>query len=1568
MNQEEETPSTRVTRGALRRRSIDQDPASTPITPKKATVGKKVAVLDAIQEGSNGTAETSAEDVGASRSIRTKKDTTHALTNKSVQKLKDQEEKGGRRSRTISLTEENVAALEPSSAEVRRTPRRRASQDIPLTPQTALPTGRRMTRRNSVASDDGSVSALPATTPKASTSRLSVASTIAEDDEKELSSTKLDALSPDKSVRKLRGRSVSISPVPKSASSGKNTSIDGLKTSDGDASPHKQPNVSLESVRNSPRKSIKDVSSESAVLIEDESIDQSPNKNKNTSVTPRSVPKGSSAHKLSRNVTFDEQDSLDQQNQSAYPKTPIPASGEKRFKFNEKESEQEEKEKLAKSTPEMFDIDESADEAEAKAEQTTKSESSLTSKTAIPEVVQAESNQSESSGTQLDVSVDTFLVDIVENVRKSIDQEDMSMCVLDTPKPVEKQKSHFPHLRPDGGTCSTPIAKALSGTPVKEQLQKVGSPKFVSNTPDGRGKQKKADESKLSKSWSQAVKGKGTDKGIDVFSVRKQEQQRQDEEEAEKLNKEREEQAKKRKSGERSSRDESDEDNEEDEDEDDEIEAAQRNTFLDDEAMEVDDYQSGESMDSETRAEMEENDIPVDGESIGSQDSEHSDEDNCDDDGDDDDDGDEGEKDSFIVSDDEELEIIDDSDEEISETKVTNSDKKKRKRIIEQVDSSEGEGIEMTQNKSNSLNNTNATDVDDVSKLEINSSSDASKIESVADVTIPDKNTNIATPPKDIAVVSDQLESPAKTPKSPLKSPIKERKPSDSPVTTRTSAKSPKGEATPPKSPARLSPKRKENTDKPLLDNEPLEATVKSEINTTKSPIQAPSKVRKSLPAPSLLISADFYASSAKKAKRATINAMVSGEEEKSESVPPEEEKIHHAEQPKKTKQSKLVVTNPAALALAKKNKRLSLDAATAALSVVQTDKRMSLPGKFMGGEDAKTPSKKKKSKVEQSVDAEQKPVSNGLSEEISNKTADVEMMEVDEEHEPEDKKLEKASKTVGKKKPKDLSEFDHEVILSRCNEIVRADKERRQQSATLRQKKKDEKRMIREQEKQAETTEGDDSMEQQSKQKKKKKKKQINYLLEELGETKEEQLARALKRKMALLEAKRERKRLKKVAKRQQQLDKENQQAGGDAKQQGIGAKFEKKAKKKQKQAAEVAKIEAPSMPVLNVSAFSIYKEQIGELKQAEKHSKKKGKQLKEKNQQPSAVQEVAEALQSVPLVGTKSENIDRTTSAKMNNLPETQPDPIKPENQPKKTENEKRTKSEKKHAKAAAVAISVTQDHSEKKSSNEPAEKKAKAKKSKGVDLPDEPQSKLKKAEQPDNASVKPIVVSFDDECTKLKKTIAEPLEKKVVKKQKLSQKESMFITEPVVELTPPRKGPGLLKALRFLEEPVTPEQKLLKRNHGFKEEPVTPKAVGFKVSNLLPAGLEELQKQATLGEKKKARSKRNRMDDVKEPSKMLPLPIWTRSGTFEVEPVKSDHKKSSGDYIPLKVNGGGVGGSGGSGKHSTEFLLKTKGKQSTKAGRIDSTTVSGDVINFKKEAIFARNAHLREKKAKH
>lgn len=338
-----------VTRGALRRRSIDQDTSIGPGTPKKATAAsaKKGPALDAILE-TNGT------------------EPTPRGVNKAVQKLKELEpERAIRRSRAASLTEENVEAAQlGGSGEVRRTPRRRASQDHSVAePQTAPAATRRMTRRNSVTSDDGSVTAV--STPKASAkSRLNVSvapPTIVEDDEKDTSNA--EANLSDLDIRKLRNRSISNSPVPRGSPTGKNGSMKEEESNTSVAST-KGVSIMLQDIVKSPKpatpvasptKAATELAAETSVVEMEPLVVTGSNAKLNETVemTPsKSQPRKSvsgSAQKLQKSVTFDELGTPERQNHSAYPRTPVPASAEKSFKFGEKEEEEKVETEVAKS-------------------------------------------------------------------------------------------------------------------------------------------------------------------------------------------------------------------------------------------------------------------------------------------------------------------------------------------------------------------------------------------------------------------------------------------------------------------------------------------------------------------------------------------------------------------------------------------------------------------------------------------------------------------------------------------------------------------------------------------------------------------------------------------------------------------------------------------------------------------------------------------------------------------------------------------------------------------------------------------------------------------------------------------------------------------------------------------------------------------------------------------------------------------------------------------------------------------------------------------------------------------
>lgn len=343
-----------VTRGALRRMSVEQEPTSTPGTPKKTTATistKKTAavLLDAIQEGSTGPSDV--EEDSTSRSTTTakggKKDASF-VGNKSLSQVKETEVKPPRRTRAASLTEDNVSLLE-SVGEARRTPRRRPSQDTTLTPQT-VPTGttRRKTRRNSATSDDGNT--MPTTTPKApSKSRLSVAPpTIAEDDEKEdkanqsgnsSSAAIAEAELSDLDIRKLRNRAISNSPVPRSSPSGKNTSIGGSqKPDEGEAdtsaakvaSPTKEAQQQEEPNKGQSESAL----GEEVLNVSDGSVEKTPTKGDESTSMVVSPVVGSVKRQL-KDVTFEESTPM-QLDKSVYPKTPIVPTGEKRRKLSEK--------------------------------------------------------------------------------------------------------------------------------------------------------------------------------------------------------------------------------------------------------------------------------------------------------------------------------------------------------------------------------------------------------------------------------------------------------------------------------------------------------------------------------------------------------------------------------------------------------------------------------------------------------------------------------------------------------------------------------------------------------------------------------------------------------------------------------------------------------------------------------------------------------------------------------------------------------------------------------------------------------------------------------------------------------------------------------------------------------------------------------------------------------------------------------------------------------------------------------------------------------------------------------
>ncbi|XP_055587466.1 protein slender lobes [Uranotaenia lowii] len=1488
MNPEEES-STRVTRGALRRRSIDQDTTANTGTPKAST-SKKIAPLDPIQE--TGSIQKASSEIGSPVAVQkpargVKKETTSVS-----------ETKTGRHQRTASISEDTLN----NSQDVRRTPRRRPSQDVTVTPQTAPTATRRMTRRNSVTSEDGSLSSLPVTTPKATKSRLSVAPpTITEDDEKEEEKSNSSIAETDLSdldVRKLRNRSISASPV-----AGKNTTIDSSKPEDTESNETEQnssnqlndstgnaqdvvivldsskasqnlssistnldPNVSEPSKDSkcSPKKTptkheFQPTTEEfnKSSKIEQPSLPGSTKKsspsllkktptksvardpqtpsgefgNSPKAETPQKVSQSPSKNQLQRSVKFDETGTPPRQNQSSYPKTPVSiTSGSKCPKLNE--------DSVDPHLSDGFEINETFSDSPKAVDAAPVNVTKTTEAAITPEETsRSQSIQSETNDTSFDQS----LANVVEDVKQNLNKADISISLLGTPKAAirsENPKSHFCHIRTD--FSSTPIATSEKKKPKDD----------CSETHNVNVKH----------SWSPSIKG-SNEKGIDVFSVRKQEEEKLEAAKSEKLNE----------SLQKSLQNKSPKkmlavSEDEDEDGDEEVQASEllerasseQNSFIDDEAMEVDDYQSGDSMDSETRREMEENEIEDHGETIGSEDSEDQEEESND-------------EDSFVVSDNESESLLEGTGDDLeSEEEQINPKQKKRKRILSEQDSSAQEDNDETKSEKSSLQAPTTPEKSPLSPLKKSSSSKSSKYESPTSYTT--KNATDKTRKSLPATCSTGIDSLMVQDKNCKRNTINALEQSPNRGITEKTQDIISSPATKPK--------------KQQLIGDRFPIKVLNEFqNASKSPSHdsvdpndgdnSPIRFRKSLPTPAL-IGSDFYSSSAnKKSKRHTIN--ISG------ATDPEIEQI---DVQVTQIQSIGMVTNPAALVSAKKKE-----------SSVRTA-------------DASSPQQSSTEKLKKDTTIfPTKQTPNMLGKDSNEKVLQTSVADSSVKGQ--------VKKNILPKKitPKDVNEFDHEAILNRCNEIVRADKARKKSTATLRQQKKDEKRRIKDTES---GENADETLEEQLK-KKKKKKKQINYMLEELGETKKEQLARALKRKQALLEAKRERKKAKKAAKLAQQLNKEND---NDSQAAGIGAKFDIKGKKKKKSLVEElfgdSNVENVAEPLVkqNISAFAAYKTQIDELNAKQSLGKKKGKTLKDK----------------IPDQSEPEKKINpRVSSSKI---------------------NKKRNV--------------VKQPESNPKNVEIPMSKKSEVQTNEHVLV--DPKQKIVLLHQENSTPVYPTT-SFDQQLKNLKQCLSEPIVK-VVKKQKMSHGNSTAVTTDV-EVTPPRKQSGKLKALMklesgFVEEPVTPDPVRLKRNNGFREEPVTPRPIGFKVSNVLPDQAPEREKKHVQNEKKDY-SKRIRSEEIVEPARGLPLPVWTRSGSFEVEDLVQKTKKPKksqvdNDYIKLQSDD----------KRASNFLVKSleekSGKHKKKAHQINTADIEEEVLNFKKKAIFGnKNAPLREKKPK-
>uniref|UniRef100_A0A182NCP7 Uncharacterized protein n=1 Tax=Anopheles dirus TaxID=7168 RepID=A0A182NCP7_9DIPT len=1256
MNQEGEAP-TRVTRGALRRRSVDQEAtpqkpagAATSGTPKKsASTTKKAVALNAIQE-SEGRPATPVGVRGTRRRISESVDSaTSSVPNKMVQLLKEAESSTGRRSRKSSLTEENLNALneayEGDGATLRpRTPARLRASHETLTgsPQTAAPAVRRSSRRNSVTSDDGnnSVQSLPTTTPKMTAGfRALKDEAIIEEDV-------------------IEDRAESVSSEVSIRSGNRRQSMATIKAAS--LSPRVTPASPVLSVRS-------------------ESTPPRGTKILKVGISPLQLPLMSPR---SKNVSFND-DAKRDDSSSSFPKTPTSITAPREMFVVVKD--------LRNS--ELMDNALKEDD-----------ETSL-----VPKEIEVKGEPMEQNEQIDGKSPKSGAADMPTETGNQ--RETAKPIPLSSPKPptTEEENSAVKNAKTSNGHMQNGDRHEMSGVELLD-----ASVMEVTDTSVETGNTSEVQEENHSRPWSTVVRGSAT-KGIDAFSIRKQEEEERLEKKKEQL-----EASVKKKTPKKSPAKSHDDDEEE---ELAEHEQADRNEFIDDEALEMDCYQSGDSMSSDLRQEMEDNEIPERGEDLGSEDTEE----------DIDDDENDG-NDSWIVPDDEDEvdedkllagsdgDITDDLDEEeehVAEKKKT----KPRRRIIEIVDDSEdepeltnGSVVQSPKNVSATRRSVTPATVTDVATAEGASpekkcdrspavkthKTTPSKLDLATGKT-PDKKEQGTpvrkTPSKTAPSVAATMLTPLKTPttdtaekkeevienisregsvelfydaeheagdvqaiqkadlpESPLKShDVSSRKslPSSgdaaSAAATVTARKSlpanakihleeakpeaeleeksvetPAVEVNDDQNETNSGEPQEQEENVPAEQGEPTAPQESPENSTPTEEAVAGSKPdRKSMPTVSL-ISAQFYLGGAK--KRNTI-----AETKMSTSTP--NSKPADKKNKKATNEKASIVPNPFALATAPKTKsRLSLDVGSAAAQQQPKAKksRLSLPTKFeeedLSQEAAKGEEQFGEGTSQQQDEPEPMEVDE-QEEEAEEKDADVMKSNDDGDTDDDsgddvsvedivtvDEEPAAAPKMVPKPKPKTLEQYDLAKILSRCNEVIREEKECKKKHASIFRKKKEEKKRLRELEEQQEreaaaaaaaaastngdadpnSTTGNDSTgqsEEATKKKKKRKPKVKNYVLEELAATKKERLDQALRRRLENIESRKQRQKERKLEKQNQQTDKENGNGAAivapSGPSHGIGAKLEKLKKKKQQNATS-----KPNPPPVRValSAFAVF------------------------------------------------------------------------------------------------------------------------------------------------------------------------------------------------------------------------------------------------------------------------------------------------------------------------------------------------------------------------------------------
>uniref|UniRef100_A0A182MAS6 Uncharacterized protein n=1 Tax=Anopheles culicifacies TaxID=139723 RepID=A0A182MAS6_9DIPT len=1657
MNHEEEIP-TRVTRGALRRRSVDQE--ATPQKPSGAAVSgtpnktnsttKRVNALNPIQE-SAGRPSTPIVGRNSRRRMSESIDTPTSLPNKLVQNLKGAEtsSESGKRSRNTSLTEENLnelnVAYEGSSSMLStrsRTPARvRASHETLISsgsPLTVTPAVRRSTRRNSITSDDGnsSVQSLPVTTPKISSGLRAVKDeTIIEED---AGDDRAESVSSETSTRNMRSQSVlsaSASPRNNSASPRNNTA---------------SPLLGVKHEMTPPRGTTPRVA-----------------------LTPLSLSKTSPR---SKNVSFSD-DSKRDDDQSAFPKTPTSLSKEVFIIVEDLRNN------------ELKGISPKVDAVVDLSPKTGKNE--MQEPTA--EIVESGNqtlNETGASNTEDKTNSFSAVVDEPkdESIVGKVSVNDVSgIDVLELPSKVVEEDTQ---------------AEDQSDDVVNETIRATD--------------QSLLEENKFPPTWSQPVRRSATS-GIDEYSVRKQEEQERLEEAKESSQKAQEDSLLKVSSP--STKEHSSDKSENDEDDEEEIE---RNEFVDNEALEIEDYQSCDSMDSELRKEIEENEIPDLGEDLGSQDSEDSQ---------DQEDDEDGSNDSWIVSDGDEIEdqqmdedqLLRSSNDDLTKDSAAVQSKKskvpKRKRIIEIPDDSDEEEeneINKSANSSKVATNTrrSATPVPAQQTSDIEMSENnrvatpvgqspkniGSTAKSPAKITSnkkqlfkPDVSTSekgAETTDSSMVIfedVNDESEKANQNDKetendvssSPKKSGTSRKSlpatkladasklaKADTRKSLPASTKMPTSEKTNSNEEEKMAEINiteskqdvmgsEENADVKISsqDNDTIKESPSPQVALEQTAPEAATTDKKLMPAVSL-ISAQFYIGGTKKrytADGGDSNVLTATPKPKDASADMKKKSKPVAEK-MNSKDSNSIVPNPFALANSSKLKsRVSLDAGTAVNKQDAKKSRLSLPTKLV--EDLP-------SDVGNSVSSSQEPEPMEVEiEQIDAVKEDV-VPENDDEQTDDDGSVQeveaskKLSPKIVKPKPKALEDYNLANILVRCNEVMREEKERKKQLASVLRKKREEKKRQRELEKQEEqeaarnaantstdndadpnnTSTGNEPSQQRGEPSKKKKRKPKvkNYLLEELAETKKERMEQALRHKLEVIERRKQRKKDRQLEKKKQ-LDKEN----GDSVSVtgGIGAKLEKVKKKQKAKAAEdaeVAKGNKSKEPPVRValSAFAVFNQlqlpssngapdgkQTEPLEKAQKVvssaekkqllktsdenglsnqqqlnaketlNTKKVKDSRTESSEEARTEPVAKKKQTIMSVSESSENVQQNVSSATNEVSVDRV--VKPMKSIVSADSEPCTKDEKLKEKKkkkkqmaeltlneADTAVSKQKKNKQIKSNGTVQDqgKSVQAKPSSAIheSCPDvENVGKLKSTTKKlstngalndgsmmELSRKKPIVGAAVDQTTSATSIVP-------AKKRKREQQSDSSVTST----SRPAKHTKLQVLQRiesggFLVENVTPDKVRLKRNFGFQERQATPaKQLGFKVSSLLPTGQDELRGMATSSKKLKDGQKKSKYG---EQNTSLPLPVWTSSGVF-FESAAEENVGDSGNKKVQKLSKEKSGYMQLKSQGKAEFNLKAlrPGLIAEKPHRVDSVTSEKSVLNFKRQQLLEKTAHLREKK---